>query len=610
MRRSTDRILFPATAVLVSAYFFLLARPSLHSFFTRDDLMNLYRSWSLPAGLLVKANTLFFWASPFYRPLPSLWYRVIFHFAGFHPLPFRVIYLLGFVPNLVLTYSLARRLSGSGEIAAVTTLLASYHYRMNALYFDTAYIYDALCYLFFFSAFLLYVRVRQQERPLRFREISACCLLYICALNSKETAVTLPVFLLVYELLYHPPRWRSRADAGWWTLTEGRGVMLTGAITLLFVAGRSTGEMSLLSIPVYRPVLTWARFMETSRHYLGDIFSDGRDWPDAAVLALWAVLFLVAWAVRSRPLQFAWLFLMISPLPLAFVVPRGPAQYYIPWFGWVLYGSTVLVKSIQSLTRRLPPERIWIRGSALLLCLATLSYAYNQRKGWFSVTSVTVQAPIDRAVMEQLHSLEPNLRRHGRLFFFGDALPMPWVDLFFLVRLSYRDDSLEIDRLQDQKHAPEEKELAAYDHVFDYRAGQFQELTRPWRREARSFLPTIVLNPNGAEVYHQGWIPVTAEMPAVPGELLTAKATDLGSTEPPVPQGAPFPAEPLVRVAAKLEIRVDGRAAYLVNQVGWPEMVNTYRVDFSVPKETRPGMAKVDITAEGITGPAVTIAIR
>jgi hypothetical protein len=76
---------------------------------------------------------------------------------------------------------------------------------MNALYFDTAYIYDALCYFFFFSAFLLYVRVRQQDRLIKFGEISACCVLYICALNSKETAATLPGFLLVYELLYHPP---------------------------------------------------------------------------------------------------------------------------------------------------------------------------------------------------------------------------------------------------------------------------------------------------------------------------------------------------------------------------------------------------------------------
>jgi len=116
--RPTVRLRFAAAALLISTYFFLLVRPSLGAFFTRDDLMNLYRSWSFPAALLLKANVLFFWASPFYRPLPSLWYRVVFHFAGFHALPFHLVYLLGFLPNLLLTYSLVRRLSGSREVAS------------------------------------------------------------------------------------------------------------------------------------------------------------------------------------------------------------------------------------------------------------------------------------------------------------------------------------------------------------------------------------------------------------------------------------------------------------------------------------------------------------
>ena len=600
MRRS-DRILFAAAALLISAHFFLLVRPSLGAFFTRDDLMNLYRSWSFPAALLVKANVLFFWASPFYRPLPSLWYRVVFHFAGFHALPFHSVYLLGFLPNLLLTYSLVRRLSGSREVASVATLLGSYHHSMAALYFDTAYIYDALCYAFFFSTILLYVRVRQQDRELRPWELTACCVLYICALNSKEMALTLPLILLLYELLYHPVRGWRRADV----------ILLTGAITLVFVAGRATGEASLLAFSSYRPVLTWTRFMETSRHYLGELFSQGRDWPAWAVLALWAAMFLIAWAARSKPLQFAWLLLIVGTVPIAFVDPRGSAQYYIPWFGWVMYGSTALVKSIELLTPRLPPEKTWIRGGAILVGLSAMLFPYYHRQGWSSITSVAVQAPIDRAVTEQLRSLEPQLRPGSRLFFYGDVLPMPWVDLFFLTRLSYQDNSLEIERVRDLKHEPGEKELARYDHVFDYQAGHFLELTRPWRRASRqSPAPMILLNPNGAELYHLGWTPVTAEAPAVPGELLIAKAIDLGPTEPPVAKGAPFPSSPLAQVTAKLAIRVDGIPADPVNQIGWPDAVNTYRLDFRVPTGTHSGMAEVEVTVDGITGQPVVIPVQ
>ena len=47
-----------------------------------------------------------------------------------------------------------------------------------------------------------------------------------------------------------------------------------------------------------------------------------------------------------------------------------------------------------------------------------------------------------------------------------------------------------------------------------------------------------------------------------------------------------------------------------VNQIGWPDAVNTYRLDFRVPKGTHPGMAEVEVTADGITGQPVALPIR
>jgi len=326
MRRA-DRLLFTCGAVLISVYFLVLARYSLRSWFSFDDLMNLYRAWTPPPSLLLKGNLLFFRVLPFYRPLGSSWYRVIFHFAGFNPLPFHLAYLTLFLLNLLLTYSVARRLAGSREIGAVTALLASYHHRFVNLFLDTGYIYDALCYTFYFSAFLFYLRARQQKRLPTVTELAACSILFICALNSKEIAVTFPAILLIYELVFHPPVSLSR-----WVLYEGRSALVMGAIALLFVIGIFTDSHSLaLMDPGYQPVFTLARFMETSRHFLGDIFSYENDWPAWAVLSLWGALLLIAWLTRLKALRFAWLFLMITPLPLAFLPHRRAAQYYIPW---------------------------------------------------------------------------------------------------------------------------------------------------------------------------------------------------------------------------------------------------------------------------------------
>ncbi len=51
-------------------------------------------------------------------------------------------------------------------MGALAALLIAYHPRFVYLYYDTAYIYDVLCYFFYFATLLLYVRVRQQHRVL------------------------------------------------------------------------------------------------------------------------------------------------------------------------------------------------------------------------------------------------------------------------------------------------------------------------------------------------------------------------------------------------------------------------------------------------------------
>lgn len=469
MRRS-DRYLFAAGALAIAVYFFRLTRPSLHAYFSPDDSMNLYRAWTGTNASLIKANFLFFTASPFIRPFAAVWYRAIFHFAGFNPAPFHAVNLAILAIDIFLTYALARRLSGSREAGAVAALLGCYYTRLGCLYFDTGYVFDVLCYAFYFGAFLLYVRVRQEKRSLRVWEVAACAVLYICALNSKEMAVTLPLFLAIYELLYH-----GRKEA------RVMGVLVTGVLTLIFAIGRSLGSESLLHNAAYQPLFTWSRFMETSGHFLGDM-TDRAGWPASAVLLLWGVLFAVAWSSRSRVLKFAWLFLMLSPIPVAFVLPRGAAQYYLPWFGWVLYISVVLVRALEWVTRRIWGDRAAVarlRGAVVMATLILVLYPYYKHKGWWNVVSITVEAPVYRDVVSQLHTLAPNIQANSRLLFLNDPIKADVQDLLFLVRLSYRDDSLVIDRIKQMKTKPDERQMTAYNFIFDYQDGRFVMLKQP-----------------------------------------------------------------------------------------------------------------------------------
>ena len=412
--------------VLVFVYFLVLTRDAWHAYFAPDDLMNLYRSWSFPLGALIRANFLFFLNSDFFRPMGSDWYRSIYYFAGFNPLPFHAVNLAFLLANIWLTYCVARRLTGSREAAAFAALLVSYHSHFAYLYFNTGYVYDVLCYFFYFAAFLLYLQARQRHRPLTAWELAGCVVLYICALNSKELALTLPLAVVAYELLYEPIR-------------DRRAVITLSAVAALFAVGRALSRNGLLEQAPYRPVFTLHRFLSTSRHFSGDLFFRERGVSSAVLIGLWVALFAIAWATRSRPLKFAWLFLMLAPIPLAFIEPRGAAQYYIPFFGWVLYAATAAVY----LTKRY----------AFFLTALALLFWLSEGSARDRIPFVTVEGERLRSWVSAMHAACPTLRPGSRVLFLHDPIDPGLQDLTFLVRLSYRDDTIEVDR-SEATHPP------------------------------------------------------------------------------------------------------------------------------------------------------------
>jgi hypothetical protein len=481
-------------------------------------------------------------------------------------------------------------------------LLAAYHTSFAHLYFDTGFIYDVFCYCFYFTTLLVYLRRRQANRFPGWGTTAACCVLYICALDSKEMALTLPVFLLAYECLHHPPR--ALGDLVRWLRDEGRGTLTLGAVTLIFLAGRALGPGSLIAQAAYRPKIRPAQFMLTSRVFLQELFLQRVHFTSVRILVLWSVLLAIAWASCSRTLRFAWLFLMLAPIPVAFILPRGAPQYYVALFGWALYGAAALEGARGWLARR---THFNVPGAAVFGAVMLMLYPFYKAGGWSNVTSVAIEGETMRRAAGQLQELRPCLRPKARLYFFNDPVEPQWDNLVYLVHLSYRDRTLVVDRFKRAGHRPDDHELATYDAVFDYKGGRFIELERPWQARPT---PMIVLAERGPEVYHVDWSPVTPQHPAHPNQMLIAKAIDLGPTAPDPGPDEPFPADPLARVIAPVSVRVDGRETEVINQIGWPHMVNTYRVDFRMPPCAARGTVAVDLVARGAGGPPVRIPVH
>ena len=122
--------------------------------------------------------------------------------------------------------------------------------------------------------------------------------------------------------------------------------------------------------------------------------------------------------------------------------------------------------------------------------------------------------------------------------------------------------------------------------------------------------PQILTTAGGPAVFHSDFSPVTGAKPAKAGEVLIVEAAGLGPTVPGVDPGQPFPTDSLLQVNSPVDVTVNGSRAEVINTVGWPGLVDTYRIDFRVPAGTSAGTASIQVTAAWIAGPAVGIAVQ
>jgi uncharacterized protein (TIGR03437 family) len=74
--------------------------------------------------------------------------------------------------------------------------------------------------------------------------------------------------------------------------------------------------------------------------------------------------------------------------------------------------------------------------------------------------------------------------------------------------------------------------------------------------------------------------------------------------------GQPFPTDAPPQVNSPMDVTVNGQSAEVLNKIGWPGQVDTYRLDFRVPDGATAGMAAIQLTAAWIAGTSVSIPIQ
>ena len=431
-----QKLFAAAAALLVCALFLGFAGDGIRAYFTPDDMMNLYGAWFRP---LLEAD----------RPLGALVYRILFGRFGLDPLPYRVVSFVLLLANLGLLYLFCRALSGSREVGALAALIGAYHAHLADLYYSTGTIYDLLCFTFYFSAFTWYLAIRRRGGTPSWTQAGALSALYLCAFAAKEMAVTLPLFLLLYELVYHPPRAGSvRA----WVLRLGRIFVPLGIVTGALVLRKLSGPGRMTDNPAYHPRISWDALMEGWRHYLYDLLYGAFPLTNARVVLLWAALLLAALLVRRRSILFAWLIMLLGLLPVNFITPRGFFVVYLALPGWYLYSAVLLAALRDALVRRgsVPwggLEAAPRQAAMFVLVLALLVPLHHRRKPLGSAWVPEAHQWV-RAVNEPLARRFPTFPHGATVLFLADPYPVEdWI-LTFIFRLHYRDDEIRVDRVK------------------------------------------------------------------------------------------------------------------------------------------------------------------
>jgi hypothetical protein len=306
--------------------------------------------------------------------------------------------------------------------------------------------------------------------------------LYVGALNAKEMAVSLPVLLAAYEVIYHG---RALGGSGpHWPWREGRGVLVTGLLTLPYVIGKLTAGGSLVENPAYRLTISPGHYLHTFHLYLNPLLYQEHVFHDPNTIQLLLAMLGIALWQRRRPLLFAWCFLLVSLLPVAFIAHYSAFFLYLPMAGWSLYAAVLLVIARRLLASlfvrlgRLQAGRVQIVSVvALPLVLSLFLAPHHRRESEKTLRIFESVQPPSRQLAQELIALRPTLPRGARVLFLDHPFAKDEYFYLFLVRLLYRDMSITVEEAP-VGHGPRTGH-GHHDAVFMFQQGRLVDATGP-----------------------------------------------------------------------------------------------------------------------------------
>ena len=462
-----------AFAGLLAAYFFLVSWDSLKAGFSADEVFAIHVYWHPNPWRLLTSQFLM-WRG-YFRPTVGLFCVPIYLAYGLNSVPYHVGLLLLLLAGAYLMYRFARVLGASELAGGIVALIACYHGGLSNMYYESVFVSDVLCCIFYLAAFTYYVRIRISAQLLSRGQTLAFLGLFVLAINSKEMALTMPVMLLAWEWLYREPPALPGRKLLAWLRGPGRAMCWTALINLVFIWGKRYGQYGIMKNPAYQPVISWQRLADFQERYLGDVFYNPPRFGGFATCAIWIAVTWLAWRRRRPILRFCWFWVALSPLPIMFLEGRDQACLYVTLVGWALLAATWFLDWLPGAVRVLAAEP-WFgrlgpaRLRAILISAALTAWAWgswNYKVSWVA-PSIPKMDPEIQQVIAEVRAANPRVPPGSKVIFLDD--PLHNFDMAFIAELWFGDRRTRV--LLNQLTPLPPQEIAAADAVFTWRDGK------------------------------------------------------------------------------------------------------------------------------------------
>ncbi|MGA3020079.1 MAG: hypothetical protein ABSF62_23420, partial [Bryobacteraceae bacterium] len=384
----------------------------------------------------------------------------------------QVVLLALLLANVYWVYRFAKLLGCCEAAALLAALVVCYHAGLANLYYNAAFVFDVLCCFFYLATLAYYLRIRDRNRLLGSGQTAIFLALFLCALNSKEMAVTIPLVVLAYEWCYHRPA-ALTSDHFWaWVRGPARMALIAAVLDLLDVYGKISGPDAMTKAETYHPVFTLSRIYGFHSIALRDLFSAGIWTPGwRGILTIWIALALVSLVRTDLPvLRFLFWFLVIVPIPIEFLVGKAQACLCLLMVGWAIFVAVSLVDVTQTIGRAVVryahfhhlARRIL---EATLLAVIAVSWARENRHLQVAIVrnSMVSQGFETWDLIQQFPRFQ-RPRPGSRVAFLSD--PLTGIDMWRLAQLWVHDLSTEV---HVQAQGPlTEQQLAEMDYIYTF----------------------------------------------------------------------------------------------------------------------------------------------